>query len=334
VFLFKVPEQCQNKLETLKEYITSVTIFAVQLSFILPPEEIEPSAETFSCNTSKELPFAVDSSSAKENIPGPLQTFHPSPSLPAELRLDIWDLAFAEQCPEITAIKEERWKAHQLLRYTSKILVPTLLSINYESRSVMLSKAFPLFIEGKYTRWIPVNIKTSTLVLHLDFIGRGKLERKIDRISNVVSKETRNRIKTLRVDFRCNEELSDYIQRFRPNLLDPRWWSCPTPEDIHRLLELFPALDRLVFIPHTSVKTEGSHCFRGKSRFVEPDFTTKMWCHREGWASAVKTALLTTHYRADVKIPGIKLMELGVEGEEKKRYGDEAKKEGFWDVDR
>jgi hypothetical protein len=55
----------------------------------------------------------------------------------------------------------------------------------------MLSKALPLSIEGKFTRWIPVSIRTSTLLLHFDFIGRGKLEQKIDRISNVMSKETR-----------------------------------------------------------------------------------------------------------------------------------------------
>ena len=55
-------------------------------------------------------------------------------------------------------------------------------------------------------------------------------------------------------------------------------------------------------------------------RFVEPDFTTKMWSHREGWTSAVKMALLTTHYRADVNIPEIEFMELGVEGGEKKYY--------------
>jgi hypothetical protein len=198
----------------------------------------------------------------------------------------------------------------------------------------MLSKAFPLIIEGKFTRWIPVSTKTSTLVLHFDFIGKGRLEWKIDRISNVVSKETRYRIKTLGVEFRYNDKVSGYIPNFYRNLSKPRWWSCPTPDDIHRLLQFFPALERLVFIPHTSVKTEGSHCFRGKLRFVEPDFTTKKWSHIQGWNSVVKTALLTTHYQADIDIPEIELMELGVEGGEKKRYLDEMKKEWFWDVDR
>lgn len=47
----------------------------------------------------------------------------------------------------------------------------------------------------------------------------------------------------------------------------------------------------------------------------------------------MKTALLTTHYRADVNIPEIEFMELGVEGGEKKRYFDEVKKEWVWDVD-
>jgi hypothetical protein len=121
---------------------------------------------------------------------------------------------FVDQCPNITAIKEERWKTHQLLRYTAKSPVPTLLSVHYESRSVMLSKAFALSIEGKFTRWILVSTNTSMLVLHFDFIGRGKLERKIDRISNVVSKETRNRIKTLGADFRCHERVSNYTRRF------------------------------------------------------------------------------------------------------------------------
>jgi hypothetical protein len=48
----------------------------------------------------------------------------------------------------------------------------------------------------------------------------------------------------------------------------------------------------------------------------------------------VKTALFTTCYRAEVNIPAIELMELGVEGGEKKRYWDEVKKEWFWDVHR
>jgi hypothetical protein len=48
----------------------------------------------------------------------------------------------------------------------------------------------------------------------------------------------------------------------------------------------------------------------------------------------VKKELATTHYRADVKIPEIEFMELGVEGGEKKGYSDEVKKEWFWDVDR
>ena len=52
-------------------------------------------------------------------------------------------------------------------------------------------------------------------------------------------------------------------------------------------------------------------------RFVEPDFTTKMWSHRDGFITAVKKELATTHYRADVKIPEIEFMELGVEGGEK-----------------
>jgi hypothetical protein len=136
----------------LKTYITSVTTFAVQLPFFLTSEEMESSTEIIACSTSKEPPLAVDSFSAKGNIPRPLQTFHPFPRLHPELCLDIWDLAFAEQCPDITEIKEERWKAHQILRYTAKNSVPTLLSINYESLSVMLSKAFPLFTEGKFTR--------------------------------------------------------------------------------------------------------------------------------------------------------------------------------------
>jgi hypothetical protein len=103
---------------------------------------------------------------------------------------------------------------------------------------------------------------------------------------------------------------------------------------IHRLLELFPALERLVFIPHTSVRTDGSHCFREKLKFVEPDFTTKMWSHRDKFITAVKTELATTHYRTDVNIPEIEFMELVVEGEEKKPCFDEVKKEWFWDVDR
>lgn len=104
VFLFKVPKQCKNNLETLKEYVASVTTFAVQLPPILPPQEMESS--TVTCSTLKEPPLAVDSPSAKENILSPLQTFHPFPRLPPELCFDIWDLAFAEQYPNITAIKK------------------------------------------------------------------------------------------------------------------------------------------------------------------------------------------------------------------------------------
>jgi hypothetical protein len=61
---------------------------------------------------------------------------------------------------------------------------------------------------------------------------------------------------------------------------------------------------------------------------------TRTWSHIQGWTADVKRALLTTYYRAEANIPEIELMELGVEGGEKKRYWDEAEKEWFWDVHR
>jgi hypothetical protein len=125
-------------LKPLKTCITPVTTFAVQLPFILFPEEMESSTDAFTCSTSKDLPLTLYPPSPKENTAEPLRTFHPFPRLPAELRLDIWDLVFIEQCLDITLVKEETWKSHKILRYTAKNPAPTLLSINYESRSVML----------------------------------------------------------------------------------------------------------------------------------------------------------------------------------------------------
>jgi hypothetical protein len=89
------------------------------------------------------------------------------------------------------------------------------------------------------------------------------------RIPNAVSEETRNRIKTLGVEFPYCKELSEYFPMGYPNLENPRWWSCLTPENVHQILQLFPALERLVFMPHRRIRAEGSHCFRAKLRFVE-----------------------------------------------------------------
>jgi hypothetical protein len=68
VFVFKVPKQYLNPLETLENYLIPVTTFALQLPFVLASEEMEFSTEAFSCNTS-EPPLAGDSPLDDEIIP-------------------------------------------------------------------------------------------------------------------------------------------------------------------------------------------------------------------------------------------------------------------------
>ena len=144
------------------------------------------------------------------------------------------------------------------------------------------------------------------LVLHINFVNKGKFEKGTERISYAISKERRNRIKTLGVEFTYDGKVRSYTLLHHPNLSNLRWWSCPTAEDVHQILQIFPALERLVFIPYTSVRPKGSHSFRTKLRFVDPDFTTEPWSHMKGWNAAV-TALLTTHYLVMLRYPRLSL---------------------------
>lgn len=156
--------------------------------------------------------------------------------------------------------------------------------------------------------------------------------KQIKRLENSVPEETLKRLKHLAIEFgfRRHHRGSSAKWDFQPLGLG-RF-------ELERFCEAFPALERLVMVPHHSYLGEGSDCFRGELKFEHPKelgWEHKEWVDYVSWARNAYLLelerLIQRHWKPlAMRIPMVEFTSLALVGGDMERCWDPVMRKNFW----
>src|SRR6187402_1867975 len=122
----------------------------------------------------------------------PLDTFHPFPRLPKEIRIEIWKLHLVTMPPRtltVLSYPPARW-THELQHFFSPDPVPPLLHVSQEARMEALPFYTKAFSNGLSPRYIWTNFFLDTIrmdsynLTRVDFVDKAHIQQLIVEASD------------------------------------------------------------------------------------------------------------------------------------------------------
>jgi hypothetical protein len=173
------------------------------------------------------------------------------PTLPTELRLQIWSHAISSLPSRIIPIHEITLKKG-IPAYFSSRPHPLFVTINREARAAVFSTLQPLFLPEKGHTFVTVDLRKDVILF---FSRRGKLGPKtIKRISGAMADKNSQKLVRLVAEI----QIERIFTRYDPWVLNPLY------EVIDSLSELFPQLHHFVLVPSQHVGSVGVEIYRGE----------------------------------------------------------------------
>ena len=197
-------------------------------------------------------------------------------NLPIELRLKIWSQTLDDLPGRVLALQEiSPGSKHIPARFFCKRPVPALAHVCSETSSFIRSSNC-FFKSGILHTQIYFDVSKDTILLGPHFRIK-----QLKRLGNSAIERTQLKSLVLEYTFKRN-----YHRIFNLTLFEcgPFGWDC---WEIRRILDAFPALEKLIFVPHHDEPGEASDSYRGEGRFMYPkrsEWLQQEWETHVAWA--------------------------------------------------
>lgn len=286
-----------------------------------------------------------------DSPPKPVTEFPIFGNLPTELRLKIWEFAVLGLYGRIVALNIITGKKRIRTRITCQRPHPSISFVCREARQMTLETLGPLFPTDT-----PHDIISADLEKDKIIIGTNWGRKHIKHFIKAVGEEKAKTLKNLAIEFEREPEdernavRSERIYTEAKRIGEYEVYDIPNCfNGLREIYDSFPALKRLVFIPHMDAERDGSHKLVGELLFEKQTYgmlneafdyrgttyegwavgtVTYMWCSflwgREPWASIERRSIREKAARID-------FMQLGVKEKVKKKFLT-AKGDLFWAV--